>query len=372
MANGNTTTTPGSTVSTGGLNYDDYQKRIQDAAARTRNVEWPSAGVDKLSEAAQGIINVGGAGDAARSLVEQVGTQRSVLESQAERAASALEMVGSSTLQGVQNIEALQGQVRQQVQNASDSWNLAAEKADEYVQAARGRVGEVLTKLDTLSQDMMKTRDFSKAHAMQASVQAVMGSMKDEERNVLQNYGADSKEYDQFRASKMSALATVQSNIHANYAQLEEQQKQTYLSAVSDAYTKSNMYLGFQEQQHVEMLKYKSEAENAYTLQATQLDASLEQMKMSGMENLANWIIETPTFSMDLTPVAAMIADLGAQSMASYSAWKTAKRSGKSGGSDWGTVASTGLGIGVGALTGGVGTALAGGLSGAMGFQKEE
>ena len=48
MANGNTTTTPGSTVSTGGLNYDDYQKRIQDAAARTRNVEWPSAGVDKL------------------------------------------------------------------------------------------------------------------------------------------------------------------------------------------------------------------------------------------------------------------------------------------------------------------------------------
>jgi hypothetical protein len=246
----------------------------------------------------------------AGAAVTQYGADVQATKQRAEKAATALEMVGSSALQGVQNLEALQGSIRTGVQKASQSWDAAAEKADEYVKAARGRVGEVLTKLDTIFDDIKTTRDFSKAHAMQASVQAVTGSMKAEERNVLQNYGADSKEYEQFRQSKIGALGTIQSNIHATYAQLEEQQKTSYLNATADAHTKSNMYVGFQEQQHVEMLKYRDDNRNAYALKAAELDASLEQMKMSGLENLANWIIETPTFTMDSTPLMTLIADL--------------------------------------------------------------
>jgi len=70
------------------------------------------------------------------------------------------------------------------------------------------------------------------------------------------------------------------------------------------------MYVGFQEQQHVEMLKYSEGAKAQYALQAAQLDTTLEQMKMTGMENLANWILETPSFTMDMTPLMTMIADL--------------------------------------------------------------
>ena len=231
-------------------------------------------------------------------------------QKEAEKAATGLEIAGEATEKFMGNLEAIQGQVKTQVANAQQSWGAAAEKADEYVQAARSRVGEVLGKIDEINSQIAKDRDFSKAHTMQASVQSVIGSMKTEERNIMETYGTDSKEYQQFTASKQTALATVQSNIHATYAQLSEQQSQTYLNATADVMTKSNMYLGFQEQQHVEMLKYKDGAKNAYNLQVAQFQTGVEQLKMAGMENLANWIIETPTFSMDVTPLLTLIGDL--------------------------------------------------------------
>jgi len=105
-------------------------------------------------------------------------------------------------------------------------------------------------------------------------------------------------------------LGSIQSNIHATYQQLQEKQGQNYLNVVSEAYTKQNMYLGFQEQQHVDMLKYKADAQNTYDLQVSQFEVGIEQMKMAGMENLANWIVETPTFSMDATPLMTLLSDL--------------------------------------------------------------
>lgn len=287
--------------------WDDYQKRIQQAASSTRET---AGGTDtaRLKQAASQLAGPRKA--VAESAISNFKTQSEAQKQQAEKAASALEMVGESTQRGVQNLTDIQSQIRSDVQSASKAWSSAAEKADEYVQASRSRVSEVLDKLDQINQEFSKERSFAKAHAMQASVQAALGSMKAEERNIAENYGTESKEYQQFQQSKMQSLATVQSNIHASYEQLAEQQHQTYLNAVSEAYTKSNMYLGFQEQQHVEMLKYSDQAKASYTLQASQLDASIEQMKMSGMENVANWIVQTPSFSMDMTPLATLISDL--------------------------------------------------------------
>ena len=319
-----------STPQTGGLNYADYQERIRKAAAGTRATGKPSA--DILAGAKTAASKVGttykkttdttvpgeatteyplsALGDVAKTAVASYEQQAAAQEKQAEKAASALEMVGETTLAGMQNLERIQTGVRQQVQKASESWGAAAEKADEYVKASRQRVSDVLTKLDEVNDEFGRERSFAKAHAMQASVQAVIGSMRDEERNIAQTYGTESPEYQQFTASKRNALGTVQSNIHTQFQQLAEQQHQTFLTVTSDAYTKSNMYVGFQEQQHVEMLKYSEQAKTEYALQGAQLDASLEQIKMTGMENLANWIIETPSFTMDMTPLVAMLADL--------------------------------------------------------------
>ena len=315
------------TPQTGGLNYEDYQTRIQKAAAATRATGAVTPDMTAARQAATkigrtGAITTGPAyarkteypyaalGDVAKTAISGYEQQAAGQKKQAEKAASALEMVGETTLQGMRGIERIQEQVQVGAQKASETWGAAAEKADEYVKASRSRVGEVLTKLDEINEDFAKERSFAKAHAMQASVQAVMGSMRAEERNITETYGVASPEYNQFRSSKMNALATVQSNIHTSYQQLAEQQKNTYMNVVNEAYTKSNMYVGFQEQQHVEMVKYSEGAKASYTLQVAQMDATFEQMKMAGMENLANWILETPSFTMDMTPLMTMLADL--------------------------------------------------------------
>lgn len=314
MPNG-TVTSP--VVSTGGVDYDAYKTKIAQTAAATRDVgevSLPSgitSAVSKLGGAYRGI------GEAA---VSQYGQQAEVQKKEAEKAATALEMQGGATIDYLQRLESLREGVTAKAKVAREAWAEAPEKADEYVQAAKQRVGDVLAKLDEVHAELGKERDFSKAHAMQASVQATLGSMKAEERNIVEVYGTDSKEYEQFRMSKMNTLGIVQSNIHASYQQLQEKQGQNYLNIVSEAYTKSNMYLGFQEQQHVDMLKYKADAQNAYDLQVSQFEIGVEQLKSVGMENLANWIIETPTFSMDATPLMTLLSDMAqaqtAESMA--------------------------------------------------------
>jgi hypothetical protein len=293
-------------TASGSFDYEAYRQKIQQTAAQTRDVgstATPSGAqsvVDRLRGAYKGI---------GQTAVSNYQTQAEAQKKQANKAATALEMQGGATIDYLQRLDAIKQGVTAQAANARASWDAASEKADEYVQAAKGRVGEVLSKLDDINTQIGRDRDFSKAHAMQASVQATLGSMKAEERNILETYGANSKEFEQFKMSKMNALGTVQSNIHATYQQLQEEQGKNYLNVVSDSYTKSNMYLGFQEQQHVDMLKYKADAQNAYDLQVSQFEIGVEQLRMSGMENLANWIVETPTFSMDATPLMTLLSD---------------------------------------------------------------
>lgn len=302
MANGSIAN-PANPVNT----YDAYKTKIAQTAAQTRDIGDTSvpSGAAATVGGLRGVYK--GVGETAISQYkQQVGTQ----QKQAEKAASALEMQGGATVDYLQRLDEIREGVSEKAKESRTAWGEAAEKADEYVQASKSRVGEVLAKLDEINDQIGKDRDFSKAHAMQASVQATIGSMKTEERNIAETYGTDSKEYEQFQMSKMSTLATVQSNIHASYQQLQEQQGQNYLNVVSEAHTKSNMYLGFQEQQHVDMLKYKADAQNAYDLQVSQFEIGIEQMKMAGKENLANWMVETPTFSMDATPLMTLLSDM--------------------------------------------------------------
>lgn len=291
----------------GGFDYEAYRSKIQQTAAKTRDVgdvsvpSGAAATVGGLRGVYQGV---------GQTAISQYGKQAETKQKEAEKAASALEMQGGATIDYLQRLDKIREGVTARAGAARAAWAEAPEKADEYVQAARGRVGDVLAKLDEINAQIGKDRDFSKAHAMQASVQATLGSMKAEERNIVETYGADSKEYEQFQMSKMTTLGAVQSNIHASFQQLQEKQGQNYLNVVTEAYTKSNMYLGFQEQQHVDMLKYKTDAQNAYDLQVSQFEIGVEQLRMSGMENLANWMVETPVFSMDATPLMTLLSDM--------------------------------------------------------------
>lgn len=304
--------------------YETYKTKIAQTAAATRDVGDTTvpAGAKTAVGALRGVYK--GVGETA---ISQYGQQAVTQKKQAEKAASALEMTGGATIEYLQRLDKIREGETARADAAREAWAAAPEKADEYVQAAKSRVGEVLGKLEDINKEIGRERDFSKAHAMQASVQATIGSMKAEERNIVETYGAESKEYEQFQMSKMNALGAVQSNIHATYQQLQEKQGQNYLNVVSEAYTKSNMYLGFQEQQHVDMLKYKADAQNAYDLQVSQFEIGIEQLRMTGMENLANWMVETPTFSMDATPLMTLLADMAKAQQAEVMALRATQAS---------------------------------------------
>jgi hypothetical protein len=251
--------------------------------------------------------------DEGAALLGQAKGQISTLQGQADKAAAGLELMGAGTEAYMRRLASIQDFADSSYQSAAQNWDAAATKADEYVQAARARVGETLAQLDAIHAEINADRDFARAHAMQAGVQSVLGSMKDHERDILNQYGADSAEYEQFVQSKGVALATMQSNIYNSYQQLAEQADNTYLMATNEAMWKHNMYTGFQEQQHVETLKYLSEMEYKYSMQKASFDLALEQLRMDGMENMANWLIGTPDFNYDAMPLTIALSELRKQ-----------------------------------------------------------
>jgi hypothetical protein len=326
------------TTYTGTTNYEDYENKIKEAAAQTRQV---SGSIAPLTNYTPSYTVAGQRGTKStltgsrkatqEALVSSAKAQQASVQEQAGKAASALEMVGSATLSGVKNLESLQSTIQNQVTSSADSFAKAATKADEYVQASRERVTKVLSELDGISKSITKDLDFAKAQSMQASVQATLGSMKTEERNIASTYGTDSPEYAQFQASKKTALGTVQSNIQASYASTKSAAATAYMNAYSDTATKMNMYVGYQEQQHVDMLQYQETQQAATQLQAAQLSASIEQMKMSSLENLANWIVESPSFTLDVTSMVTELAGLEqaestAQYLAANQGWSSQSR----------------------------------------------
>ena len=331
------------------FNYEAFRKQVSDTSASTREVGGINddyGGAYKLYKAVKHTGDKIQRG-AARAAIGQARVQQDSLRKQAESAATGIEMMGAGMETYMKRLQEAQDFTSAAYQSSAENWDAAAEKADEYVQASRDRVSVSLATLDRIHNEIGENRDFAKAHSLQAGTQAVLGSMKTEQRNILTQYGANSAEYQQFYQSKQVALATVQSNIHTLYQQFQEQADQTFLAATNEAQVKHNMYVGFQEQQHVEMVKFAEESKYGYALQKAQFDVGVEQLRMSGMENWANWIIETPTFSYDAMPLINMLLNISNAGKPSFL-------------EQMGTAAVGGI---AGGLTGGIAGGLAGGIA---------
>jgi hypothetical protein len=265
---------------------------------------------------ALGLVAPTGATTAEQSMISALEgsyqSQAAATKVQAEKAGGALETMGAATEQYIANIEAQQKAIPELRNQSVAMWNQVEEKADEYVQAARDRVGTALAKIDEINAKIADGRDFAKAHDMQAAVQGVLGQMNTEGRRIAETYGMGSAEYKQFEASKKSTLATVHSNITAAYHKLRESQDATYLAATNETQWKHNMYVSYQEQQHVETLRYMAQMQSELDLNLTQFQLQAEGLKMAGMENLSNWIVQTPAFAMDSTPFVAAALNIQA------------------------------------------------------------
>ncbi|KKL14050.1 hypothetical protein LCGC14_2519650, partial [marine sediment metagenome] len=87
---------------TGNLNYEDYQKKIQQTAAATRDIG-ETAVPSGARETVAGLSGVyQGVGETA---ISQYGQQAVTQQKQAEKAASALELQGGATIDYLQRLD---------------------------------------------------------------------------------------------------------------------------------------------------------------------------------------------------------------------------------------------------------------------------
>jgi hypothetical protein len=286
------------------FNYEAFLGDIKNTADQTRQVT--QVELPKIEPAVAGDSRV-------QAAVNQFEASKQTTQKQAENAARAIEMKGANVANQMKNISALETGVTANKDTATNLYNKAAASADEYVANVKQRATDSLKKLEEINTQIGQDRDFSKAHAMQAGVQATVGAMNDEGRVIAEKYGADSKEYQQWQDRKQTSLGAMYSNLTTTFQQFKETQDLSYLSAVNETMYRADQYASFADQTKTETLLNIANQSNQYNLQASTLQISLEQMKGTSLDGIATWISESPVFTMDVQPLISLVSDIMAE-----------------------------------------------------------
>lgn len=320
---------------TNNINYEAVRSSVANQAAKVRQVEgatMPSSILDAMK-----MYTTGEQGEApqyetkkpystkmiskdtpathtaqTQAAMQSAMAQRDTLIKQADAAGTGLELRGSAYETAMRRLDAISASAEADKIKITDGADEAAKKAEEYVKDNRARIDFNLDRLKAIKDEIDQGRDFAKTHGLLAAAQAVRGSIDSTLRELSRTLpkGAQDPAY-QVEAARMNVkLAEVQSQIHSTFQQLKEQTGQAYLAATNEQMWKSDMYESFQEQQHVEMLKYANSMQAQYNMQYSDFQTSVARLKLSSSNELATYMEETPYFTMDWSPLASLIADV--------------------------------------------------------------
>lgn len=259
-------------------------------------------------------------GGIAREAVKAYEAKKPIVQAQAKKAAGGLELMGEQTLQYQAAMTAEGIKLQGMQKSAAVEFDAAVGKAREYALEAHQRTQEGLQKIDEWGKAIYEGLDFTKAHDMLVAVESTVGSLREEDRQIAQKYGVDSAEYQQFQAGKSRALGIAQSTIQASHGKLRAEIGTNILQAKSTYLERGDMYESFQQQQDVEISAAMAKAKATYDLDISGRLIAIEQLKIAGWENLANWIIETPVFAMDAMDVVGFMGQLAVGQMERESA----------------------------------------------------
>jgi hypothetical protein len=291
------------------FDYNAFLSKVGEMSQKTRQVFDP--GLPSLKDYKQAWKMQGKPSGGAYPMLQQAyqeyGTQKEVKQQQADKAAEALQLRGQGFADYMRNIFAVQQQTRTDVEKGKEAYGEASAQAEQYVKESVARKEQILSTVSDLADEMLQTHDFEKAHAMQASVQAALGQYSQREREIAREFGRDSAEFEALQVEKATNMGQMQSSIHASYREVEDQLRSTILNTTAEAALKSDMYINFQEQMHVETLKAMAQMDAQYSLQLGNFEIGLEQMRMAGLDEMANWFTSTPAYAMDTQSIMSLL-----------------------------------------------------------------
>jgi len=305
------------TNSTGATNYDAMAKRIQDAASATRKVEGADTAVSTLNKYVGslpytrtqfGSYQPTQIQQTGKALIGNLQTDIAAKQQQASKAASALEQKGQSSIESLRRLDAFGEDVAAKGQQAHQSWETAAAQAKDYVATAEYEVARSLKDTTDIGKQIGTNLDFSKAHDMQVSAQAVLGSMKQAEDAIRVN--GKPEELQQFLQMKGQSLALAQSQLHSYHSQLKTNIDTQMAQLRYDVKTKLQQYVGYNQQNHIQVLSSMAASDAQYAIQATQTQFGIEQARMQIGDSFAVFLGSTPTFAIDLQPMLMEINEL--------------------------------------------------------------
>jgi len=309
------------TNQTGNTNYDNMLKRAQEVIDRP--VYGADTAVKRLRSAVSGIGSTASTTkqkQAAAPFREQ-GNQmvqelrKSVIPAtQGQKKVSdvAVAQKTESSIESMKRLDAFGEDVTLRAEQSHQTWERAASKAAEYVANAEYEVARGLKDVTDTGKAIGTNLDFSKAHDMQVSAQAVLGSMKQAEDAIRVN--GDPNELQQFLQMKGQSLAVAQSQLQAQYGQLKTTIDTQMVQLKYDVKTKLQQYVGYNQQNHVQVLSSMAASDGQYAIHVSEAIFAKEQAKTLIGESFSNFLLnDVPTFAIDLMPMMMAVNELAAE-----------------------------------------------------------
>lgn len=163
----------------------------------------------------------------------------------------------------------------------------AMELSLKYVRDSQDRANAEMIRLDRMNEEARQGNELARAHAMQASAQAVLGEYAAQERALRQmGFEEGSAEFQQLRGMKSKALGQVQSSVLSEFHAMQEDWDKAFAQISTDSVQKHNMYINFQEQKAVDTHLAAAQINADYELSKIQNLLALEQLKLSNEDRM--------------------------------------------------------------------------------------
>lgn len=201
-----------------------------------------------------------------------------------------------------QNQTTAQGRLKKASDIAEQNAMRAQERTNQVVQSIQGLFQGALDKLDT-----------TKAKDTQSALQATRAQMAQQERDIKQQFGVDSAEYARFKEEKAIGLGNLLAQLNSDFSKNLASMNLNMASTMADVETKMTMYQNYADQAWTETALRTAELANAYDVQVEAYQLNLEQMRMAGMTDYANYLTEIPEFGVDLNPLLSIMATMDIQ-----------------------------------------------------------
>jgi hypothetical protein len=295
--------------STGQVDPSSIQARATQAISNQAIPD--QSGVLKAAETAAKNMKKTPEGPLADIIVQDYKSKLQGYQQQQDNWAMATQTKAESTQAYLTDIESAKAKAEKAMADSVSTWQKGSQNADKYIADASADMARITTQIKELTDQYSQEPQTALVGSIVSGVTGFLQSNKAQERSIAERYGADSKEMQDWTASKRISIGAMVGDLTSKAWDRTMSIRNTGLGAFSTAATTLATNVNWARQNATGFVQAMAAAGDALTLNMGAYVATLDAAKNTAWGGAwADWLDQSPVAVPEATPMMQQLLEL--------------------------------------------------------------